>query len=230
MNLLSVGSNPKTDKSDKNSEYITAIMHLLAHKISGKDLCGSSTEGCRQDCLIYQGRGKFSNVFKGRMRKSRMFIENKTLFMDTLIQDIEKLIRKCEKLGKKPAVRLNGTSDLPFENIKYNGKNIFELFPNVTFYDYTKNWKRDVSDIPNYSLTYSRSEKTEDRTLLRRVKTGQNVAVVFRSKDIPKVWKGLNVFNGDITDLRFLDPKNVIVGLYAKGSAKHNHTGFVVDC
>ena len=65
---------------------------------------------------------------------------------------------------------------------------------------------------------------------MRRVKTGQNVAVVFRSKDIPKVWKGLNVFNGDITDLRFLDPKNVIVGLYAKGSAKHNHTGFVVDC
>jgi hypothetical protein len=43
--------------------------------------------------------------------------------------------------------------------------------------------------------------------------------VVFRDK-LPKTYAGHTVFNGDDTDLRFLDPKGVVVGLKAKGEAK----------
>jgi hypothetical protein len=34
--------------------------------------------------------------------------------------------------------------------------------------------------------------------------------------------------NGDENDLRFLDPKGVVVGLTAKGKAKSDTSGFVV--
>ena len=56
---------------------------------------------------------------------------------------------------------------------------------------------------------------------------GMNVAVVFR-KELPATYLGRKVINGDETDLRFLDEKNVIVGLKAKGKAKKDTSGFVV--
>ena len=44
---------------------------------------------------------------------------------------------------------------------------------------------------------------------------------------MPEIYEGLSVFNGDDSDLRFLDPKGVVVGLYAKGKAKKDTSGFV---
>lgn len=43
-----------------------------------------------------------------------------------------------------------------------------------------------------------------------------NVAVVFKDK-LPSKWMSRRVIDGDKHDLRFLDPKGVIVGLVAKG-------------
>jgi hypothetical protein len=60
--------------------------------------------------------------------------------------------------------------------------------------------------------------------------TGANVAVVFRDKDtIPTSFAGSEVLDGDKDDLRFLDAPRRIVALYAKGDAKKDSTGFVVD-
>ena len=48
-------------------------------------------------------------------------------------------------------------------------------------------------------------------------------------KKLPKKFMGHKVFNADKTDLRFKDPKNIIAGLYAKGKARFDNTGFVQD-
>ena len=37
------------------------------------------------------------------------------------------------------------------------------------------------------------------------------------------------VINGDKTDMRFKDPVGVIVGLKAKGKARKDTSGFVID-
>jgi hypothetical protein len=131
-----------------------------------------------------------------------------------------------------PCFRLNLTSDLPWEKIKFNGKNVFEAFPLVTFYDYTKSAERMTAfvngEMPsNYHLTFSRSE-TNSAIALAILRSGGNVAMVFR-KSIPSTYFGHDVVDGDETDLRFLDGKGKIVGLKEKGLAKKDETGFVLE-
>lgn len=131
----------------------------------------------------------------------------------------------------KLAIRLNGTSDICYENIIVDdNKNIFELFPEVTFYDYTKDYtRRDAlkGKWKNYHLTFSRSESKKNHTkALELLEQGVNVAVVFDK--LPKKFAKVTVINGDETDLRFLDKKNKVVGLVAKGKAKKDTSGFVI--
>jgi hypothetical protein len=127
--------------------------------------------------------------------------------------------------------RLNGTSDLSFEkySIMGTGKNIFQLFPQVQFYDYTKILGRKIAHIDNYHLTFSAADGN-DADVLGAMAQGYNVATVFgfkKTQPMPDSYQGRTVFNGDESDLRFLDPKGVIVGLYAKGKAKKDTSGFV---
>jgi hypothetical protein len=135
-------------------------------------------------------------------------------------------IKQAEKKGLIPAFRLNGTSDLSWEKYEVaEGKNIFQMFPDVQFYDYTKVLGRKVSHIPNYHLTFSQADgNIED--VIKAKEAGMNIATVFRS--VPEIHLDRTVVNGDETDLRFLDPKNVIVGLKAKGKAKKDTSGFVI--
>jgi hypothetical protein len=133
-----------------------------------------------------------------------------------------------------PVFRLNGTSDISWEKYEVirNGvtfKNIFDAFKEVTFYDYTKILGRKIQQYDNYSLTFSAADGN-DLDVIRAMKEGLNVAVVFgvkKTEPLPETYNGVSVFNGDDSDLRFLDPKNVVVGLYAKGRAKKDTTGFV---
>jgi hypothetical protein len=144
-----------------------------------------------------------------------------------LTTEIEKTIKSAEKKGLIPVFRLNGTSDLSWE--KYDvvdGKNIFQMFPEVQFYDYTKINNRKVKHIPNYHLTFSKADGN-DMDVRIAMSNGMNVAVVFK-KELPDTYLGRKVINGDETDLRFLDEKSVIVGLKAKGKAKKDTSGFVV--
>ena len=147
--------------------------------------------------------------------------------MDDLIADIQKFVRYCEKKDKLPCLRLNGTSDIQWETIQVNGQNIFEIFPDVQFYDYTKIPTRKVSDIENYHLTWSYSEANMKYANWFD-KIAYNIAVVFNGS-LPIHFKGREVVNGDETDLRFLDKQNVIVGLKAKGKAKKDTSGFVIQ-
>lgn len=225
-NLLTVASDSKTVKSIKFG-YLTGILYLSPASISGKNLCPHSSAGCRASCLHSSGRARiFPAIHKARLRRSELFIKDRQSFMIQLMGDISKLESAAKKKGLKVAVRCNGTSDIPIENIKVFGKTLFEHFPKVRFYDYSKNAKRVLENkVKNYHLTFSLSESNVEVAKVVAA-AGKNVAVVFRSK--PKKFWGKRVINGDSHDIRFLDKKGVIVGLSAKGRAKKDKTGFVI--
>tara|TARA_R100000951_G_scaffold97740_1_gene87460 strand:- start:1 stop:606 length:606 start_codon:yes stop_codon:yes gene_type:complete len=194
---------------------------------------------CIEGCLYTAGRGAFSNVQTARQRKAEWFYRDRVGFMDQLFEDITKFEAYCKKRGIQPCVRLNGTTDIRWELIPISNivkgepkKNIFELFPNVQFYDYTKISNRKVADYPNYHLTWSYSNANPEyaKLLDKIIEGGMNVAVVFRSEYKKSLWCTYPVVDGDKDDLRFLDPKGRhIVALYAKGRAKKDTSGFVQE-
>jgi hypothetical protein len=232
MKLLSTG-NPKLLKGQKLG-YLSFILHLAPADISGKEVCPKRTAGCTAACLNTAGRGgmfkkgETTNVIQqARLRKTKMFFENRDQFMKDLYHDILKGIKQAERLGLTPVFRLNGTSDLAWEKytVGTTDMNLFQLFPSVQFYDYTKVLGRKVSHLPNYHLTFSKADGNDMDVRIAASK-GMNVAAVF--KEMPETYIGRKVINGDETDLRFLDEKGVIVGLKAKGKAKKDTTGFVI--
>lgn len=228
MELLSIDTNAKTIKGQKHG-YLTGILYLAPFKEAGMgNLCPMASKGCASACLFTAGRGRFDNVKEARIKKTHFWFQEREKFLEILVRDIRRLERKAKKHGYRPACRLNGTSDLDFSKIRVGEfKNIYEMFPNVQFYGYSKVASRfDKELTPNDHLTFSRSESNHD-TAIELAKKGVNVAVVFQ-KYIPKTWNGFKVFNADETDLRFLDPKGVICGLIAKGKAKKDTSGFVV--
>jgi hypothetical protein len=236
MKLLGIGSNAKTVKSDRGGEYLTGIMYLDPRNTK---ICPyQDIAKCKVGCLNTAGRAgiikkgeKTNNILQARARKTDLFFEDREEFMRLIVKDIEALIRKADRLGVKPCARLNGTSDIQFETIKLdNGNTIFEEFPSVQFYDYTKIPTRKVKHIKNYHLTWSYSEANQKYANYWReaLAKGMNIATVFR-KDLPKSYKNVKVVSGDKDDLRFLDEEGVIVGLKAKGKARKDTSGFVID-
>lgn len=259
------GLNAKTIKGDKREEYATAIMYLAPAKMAGGfNLCAmASTAGCDPNhgggCLVNSGQaGVFSSINRARIAKTQRYLNDRAAFMAELVRDIAKFVKWCAKHGVKPAVRLNGTSDIqwevahpcfreiakvhPQQESPARFASIFHAFPEVQFYDYTKVYKRVYRELPsNYSLCLSYSEANRgyaDAVTKAAKETGANMAVVYRTKELRDhlvdklVQYGetcRDVINGDETDLRFTDPKGVIVGLYAKGkAAKNDATGFVL--
>ena len=230
-NLIRAGGDAKTVKGN-GSGYLTAIMYMTPYKTLGRNLCPmAETAGCLDGCLNTAGRGAMNSVQKGRARKAEWFIKDQAGFMAQLIKDCIRFVAYCDKRGIKPAIRLNGTTDVRWELIRHDGLNLFEIFPEIMFYDYTKIANRPL-DIPNYKLTFSYSEASAayEKQCFIALKRGMNIAVVFRDKEsIPESFLGLPTIDGDKTDLRFLDPAQSIVALYAKGKARKDQSGFVVD-
>ena len=230
--LIGVGNNAKTIKGD-GAEYMTAIKYMKPFKtvFKGKvhNICAmAETAKCHEGCLVSAGRGQMSSVQRGRERKTLWYLSDRVGFMDALVNDITTFRRRQIKNGVQPCVRLNGTSDIMYEKSGIMGQ-----FPDVQFYDYTKVVKRAYGELPpNYHLTLSYSEADEEyaeQVLMAVADTGVNAAVVFRDR-LPDTFKGFRVIDGDKDDLRFLDPKGVVVGLKAKGKAKQDTSGFVIDC
>ena len=230
-NLLSKGST--NSKTAKNS-LETYILYLAPERQNSKgvNLCPKASKGCAAACLYTAGRGKFTNVKKSRINKSEYYINDKITFINQLSKEIVKIAAKAIKQNKKIAIRLNGTSDQDFISIikRYNNLDLLndKQFKNLVFYDYTAILGKIKKYInTNYSLTLSRKEDNE-KEILEALKLGGNVAAVFRD-DLPTKYKGYNVVNGDTSDLEMVYNNNVILGLKAKGDAKKDKTGFVID-
>jgi len=238
--LLNSG-NAKTLKGEKIG-FRTFGLHLSPASKSGFNVCQWASAGCRSACLDTAGRGCMSNVQASRIAKTQRFFKNNFGFMSDLRTEIRKAIISAGKKQMTPCFRLNLTSDIPWENIRKGQTvnpqlvrplNVMEEFPNVNFYDYTKGFTRMMDWLyhkmpKNYHLTFSRSEETSDDRMKKILSLGGNVAVVFRGS-LPKTYLGYPVVDGDENDLRFKDPKGVIVGLVEKGLAKKDETGFVVE-
>ena len=224
--LLST-ANPKIQKGTKLG-YLSFILHLAPADLSGRETCPKRTAGCTAACLNTAGRGGMfkrgettNMIQKARIRKTQYFFNNRAEFMADLANDIKKAIRFAERKGLTPVFRLNGTSDLSWE--KYTvveGFNIFEMFPTVQFYDYTKVLGRKVKHIENYHLTFSKADGN-DSDVAEALMQGMSVVAVY-----DKIPEG--VPSADETDLRFLDPKGIMLGLKAKGRAKKDYSGFVI--
>ena len=232
--LLSVSSDAKTVKGETLG-FLTGILYLAPATTTKWNTCSmAKIAQCDKACLNTAGRGAFSSVQQARVNKTVWFFEERDSFMQQLVVDVKRLIAKAHKQGLQPLVRLNGTSDIRWETVgltvdgvAYN--NIFDVFPAVKFYDYTKDANR--KDLPaNYDLTFSYSGVQGFQPFVEiAIAKGMRMAVVFRKEqDIPNTFKGISVVSGDKSDVRHLDDDGVIVGLYAKGKAKLDTTGFVV--
>lgn len=228
--ILSVGADAKT-VGGRVFGYETGIIYMMP----SSRLCpASKIAKCHDSCLVTAGRARiFKPIAMARAAKARLFLENTPLFFAKLIQE---LFAAKNKYGKQFCCRLNGTSDIAYENISfiYKGNyynNLFELFHDVQFYDYTKRLNRLEKIISNYDLTASYSSASASYAA-RCIEYGKHrrIAVVFRNKHFPKYWHGMPVIDGNDDDLRFLEPTGVIVALKAKGAAKYDDTGFVQEC
>ena len=226
MPLLNYYSQTKMAKGEKFG-YKTAILHLAPYDLSGRNVCPKATKGpggCIAPCLNTSGRGQMGSVQKARINKTNLFWKNKNAFLWQLSLEIEQLKKRAASQGFKFAVRLNGTSDLPFHRMKVDGGgSLMHLHPDVQFYDYTKVLNYLDHDLKNYHITFSDSGKNQADQIAAMEK-GANVAVVFKDR-LPKRWRishgtscnDRRVIDGDAHDLRFKDPMGVVVGLVAKG-------------
>lgn len=233
--VLSVSKDVKTVKGVKFG-FLTGILYLAPAAISGHEVCPKSSPGCRAACLYTAGRGIYARTQNSRINRTKWFFEHRESFMETVVHDVEKLVRKAERDGLVPAVRLNGTSDIAWEKIRVvrNGisyRNMMTAFPTVQYYDYSKVLGRSAAlALPNYHLTFSLAENN-DADAREALQQGYNVAVVVNTKRKevkPALWDGLPTVNGDEHDVRLLDPKGGhVVLLTAKGKARYDNSGFV---
>jgi hypothetical protein len=235
-NLLSVASDAKTVKGETLG-FMTGILYLAPFKSTKWNTCSmAAIAQCGNACLYTAGRGAMSTVAQGRINKTVWFFEERNTFMQQLAKNIRSLIVKAKNAAQTLLIRLNGTSDIRWETVGFTDvdgvvyANIFDAFPDVQFYDYTKDANRKA--LPsNYDLTFSYSGVVGFQPYVNKaIDNGMRIAVVFRTEaSIPAVFKGMSVVGGDNSDVRHIDPKGVVVALYAKGKAKLDMTGFVVD-
>jgi hypothetical protein len=233
--LLGIDTNAKTIKGEKYN-IKTAILYLMPAKQSGVQLCPmAAIAGCEKACLFTAGRGAMNSVMLSRLRKTLYFNQYRDLFMHQLHNELIRERAKAKRKGYKLIVRLNGTSDIRWENIAVSGyANIMQALPDIIYYDYTKLANRKVP--ANYDLTFSYSGVSEYLPFVQKaVANGERIAVVFRDRSIVdamlangETFLGLPVVDGDNSDIRHLDPKGAVVALYAKGKARKDQSGFVV--
>jgi hypothetical protein len=219
--LGSINSSSKLLKSGIVSKQYTYGLYLAPAKTSGYNVCSHSTKECRLGCLATSGRAGMELISGGdriknaRIKKTKLFYEQPEFFMQWLIAEIRVAQLKAKKDGYFFSVRLNGTSDIDWQNVRINGQNIFEIFPEVSFYDYTKNVMKFFNLAPNYHLTLSYTGRNWHLCEVM-LKNGHNVAMVFNvknEKQLPLQFADYQVINGDLTDYRVADAKGIIVGL-----------------
>ncbi len=239
MKLLGI-SSAKTRKGEALN-YLTGILYLSPSTLSGVGNVCPWAGTCKEACLNTSGRGVFNSVQAARVKKTKAFFANRDAFLESLYEDCKSLVSKAFGLGMSPCIRLNGTSDLAFHRlvVPSKGLTLMQLFPTVPFYDYTKSVKKALDNAkglhaPNYHVTFSRDSAANENECAAVLRAGANVSVVFRAT-LPPTYYHRPVINGDEHDLRFLDRRaragrsGFVVGLKAKGRAKRDVSGFVVD-
>ena len=235
--VLTVGQDAKTSKGEKLG-IRTAVTYLAPHTVSGVNVCAAAILAqCTSACLYSAGRGAMSSVQNSRLRRTLYLQQYPELYLETLAKDLEKHCQDCLAEGLVPAYRPNGTSDNRWENWPA-WVALVQMFVDkygLRVYDYTKLPNR--RNMPAwYDLTFSYSGVLGFQPFVAKAKAaGMRIAAVFESRATVlamlangEKFLGLDVIDGDDTDVRFLEPQNALVALYAKGEAKKDTSGFVV--
>lgn len=238
--LQYLGSISKTVKHKKSIKYgeLTYSLYLAPANQSGYEVCPGRSKECTALCLGYSGMNRMimnnNLIDNSRIKKTKMFFENRAYFMDWLVYELNCGIKLAKSKNMTFSVRLNNTSDIDpreFYVIKDGvKKNVLELFPNIMFYDYSKVPSR--LELPklynNYKLTFSYNGYNMVQCMTA-IENGINIAMVF--KNVPPTFKGFEVIDGDKNDLRYRDKKGVIVGLKFKKvrSKLPQNTRFVIQ-
>ena len=236
MPKLLTTSNPKTQKGVKYG-WLSAIMHLAPSKASGLiNVCKHASKECIRFCLNEAGRGgifkkgETTNLIQeARKARTARYVVDRATFLGDLYKEITAHKKKATKLGLNACVRLNGTSDIDWCRATAYRGSLFDRFADVQFYDYTKDYGLMMEYLTNptfpdnYHLTFSRSE-INDAKCDKVLRNGGNVAIVFDR--VPDTFRGRPVYNGDDSDLRFMDPIGVYVGLTAKGKLRREDSPF----
>ena len=222
MKLLNVnGSNTKIAKTIKRGENIrVASLSLMPDR---KICAGSKAAGCFETCLKSSGRGAFKNVATARQNKTDFYLSDRPGFLAQLRAELTNFDKLCTKQKGKGWVRLNTISDIDYEN-----HGIPQAFPALNFFDYTKRVDRLGRTPSNYQLIFSYSGRKQYQKSVDKRPRHIPMAVVFRN-ELPPVWAGQKVIDGDLSDIVNVKAGGVIVGLRAKGKAKRDTSGFVVE-
>lgn len=230
-------------KAAKAVEYgwLNAIHYMAPAALGGVgDLCPNRSQACTALCLgWFSGQASMvkrdkdiNSVRASRIAKARRFMKDRHAYLRDVVRSIELAKAKADKAKLRLCVRMNGSTDIGWEGLRdETGRTLPEQFPSVQFTDYTKSSKRALAHAggkfpANYALCFSRSESNETQCL-EVLAAGGTVAVVFAGEK-PKAWRGYPVLDGDLHDLRHLDPRGYVVGLSPKGrKAKRDTSGFV---
>lgn len=242
--LSAIDANPKVAKNGKLG-ILTSVLHLAPGDMSGHEVCPKRSPGCSAACLHFAGSPAYlTNKTQARIKKTKLFFADRNIFLNILALEMAEHIKIADKKNMEPAFRLNGTSDIVWERKKFilwpetvaaltkigvpfnrDAIVITDLFPTVSYYDYTAIAGRVVPD--NYHLTFSLKEQNMNDTLAE-IARGLNVAAVFPVGQIPASFLGLPVIDGDEHDYRPADPQGCVVGLKVKGlKGRADDTGFV---
>jgi len=223
-NLLDrFGANTKLKKSSKGIYNVAGLSLMPSLKFCPM----SKNAGCFELCLKSAGRGKFNNVVNARNNKSNFYNNDYDLFIELLIHELKLHVINCNKNKINPSARLNVLSDIPYEKT-----NIFNIFEEIYFYDYTKraNRLKACNNIKNYKLMFSYSGKQEyQKQVIEALYFSNPIAVVFKN-EFPKTFLNRPVFDGDLSDIDNSTKDNHIIALKAKGSlARNSFNNFVVN-
>jgi hypothetical protein len=234
-----IATSAKISHSKQYSHQYTYGIYLAPAKLSGYQVCSHSTPECRLGCLNTSGRAgieEFSHITKihdCRVKKTRLFYEHTAFFMAWLIAEIRQAQAKAKRDGFFFSVRLNATSDIDWTKVLVDGKTIFQIFPEISFYDYSKSHIKFENKPSNYHLTYSYTGRNIEQCKIL-LSQGYNIAVVFKVKheiELPKYFMNHEVVNGDLTDYRIDDAKGIIVGLKWKRIANRiNEAKILQSC
>ena len=231
-----------------NHNVATYCVYLAPANMAGRTKKGTRinvcpmSQHCKELCLNSAGHNKADILANGkenvreslinisRIKKTKLFYNDRDLYMDILIHEINRDRSYAKRNGMDFSVRLNGTSDLSPEIMKKDGKNILEIFPDVQFYDYTKVYNRTklMKFYPNYDITFSYDGYNWDQCE-QFLNDGGKVAVVFDSETMPKYYKGYKVIDANGYDMRYLDPKGCIMGLEFHPIAKDGKVLYAKD-
>jgi len=218
-----INNGSKHKKAYKYNELVYTIYFAPA-KSSGYEVCKGRTKACTAACLNLSGHNRMdiheNMINKSRVKKTKLFFEHREFTVRWIIAEIERFKRKADRISHTFSIRLNNTSDISPEEfyIIENGNkiNLLQLYPDIIFYDYTKISSRVklIDKYPNYDLTYSFNGYNIDKCE-EMLENNVRVAVVFNG-ELPDMFMGHKVVNGDLYDMRYKEPNNVIVGLHYK--------------